>query len=32
MSVLGLNFSTESARKLILYDLLFLVVIYSPKQ
>ena len=27
----GLNFSTESARERTVYDLLFLIVIYSPK-
>ena len=30
MSIPVLNFSTESAKELTLYDLLFLIAIYSP--
>ena len=30
MSIPVLNFSTESAKELALYDLLFLIAIYSP--
>ena len=30
MSIPVLNFSVESAKKLTLYDLLFLIAIYSP--
>ena len=30
MSIRVLNFSTESAKELTLYDMLFLIAIYSP--
>ena len=30
MSILVLNFSTESEKELTLYDILFLIAIYSP--
>ena len=30
MSIQVLNFSTESAKELTLYELLFLIAIYSP--
>ena len=30
MSISVLNFCTQSAKELILYDLLFLIAIYSP--